>query len=113
MGCSAFTTGRSYCVEAANEPIVTSTSSGPTTTPTSTKPTAPGPTQTGQAANCNRWDFVNLGDTCNTFVAKYPGLTLAVLTSWNGAVGSTCSGIWAETYVKEILSRSCSVTNLL
>lgn len=69
-----------------------------TTTPTNTGG-APGPTQTGQAANCNRWDLVQDGDSCDVFTKKYPGLTLGDLVEWNPAIGSQCTNLWVDTYV--------------
>ncbi|KAH8432867.1 uncharacterized protein LDX57_010497 [Aspergillus melleus] len=114
LNCQGFETGKSYCVEALGEPkpssgptTLTSTSTkGPTTTntaPPSTTVTttdrAPGPTQTGQAPNCNRWDLVKGGDTCSVFIEKYTGLTLANLIEWNPAIGSQCESLWVDTYL--------------
>lgn len=64
---------------------------------------APGQTQAGVTRNCRRWDFVAAGVTCNTLLARYPGITLAQLVSWNPAIGSGCNTMWAEYYV----SRAC------
>lgn len=75
------------------------TSAQPTTTTIPGAVAAPGPTQAGVAANCNRWDIVKSGNTCDTFIQKYSGVTLANLVSWNSAIGSTCTGLWLDYYI--------------
>ncbi|KAF2741582.1 carbohydrate-binding module family 50 protein, partial [Sporormia fimetaria CBS 119925] len=60
---------------------------------------APGPTQPGVAPNCNRWDVVSDGATCETFTNKYPGVTLTNLVSWNPAIGDQCGFLWLDFYV--------------
>lgn len=72
--------------------------SSATPTPISTGG-APGPTQPGQVANCNRWDLVKDGDNCSVYIAKYPGLTLKDLTTWNTGIGDQCQTLWLDTYV--------------
>ncbi|KAL3452698.1 hypothetical protein BJX65DRAFT_302607 [Aspergillus insuetus] len=107
--CGGLETGRSYCVEAWGEPAPTTTLTTierPTTIRTTTTTTitnktgsAPGPTQSGQIDTCNRWDLVQAGDTCNVYLAKYPGLSLANLVEWNPAIGNQCQNLWVETYL--------------
>lgn len=53
--------------------------------------------------NCNRWDFVNENEDCNTFIKKYPGLTLGDLQQWNTRIGDQCQFLWAEVYVSLLL----------
>ncbi|KAL4820370.1 hypothetical protein BDW67DRAFT_172612 [Aspergillus spinulosporus] len=105
-GCEGLETGKSYCVEAWGEPEPTKppttiTTTTTTTTFTSTTETgkAPGPTQPGQIETCNRWDLVKSGDSCNVYLEKYPGLTLANLVKWNPAIGSQCQRLWVDTYL--------------
>ncbi|KAG9199588.1 hypothetical protein G6514_008350 [Epicoccum nigrum] len=101
--CGNFDTGRSYCVEAFGEPEPVPTSSSIISSSSTPTPTSsggpPGPTQDGTVENCNRWDFVNENEDCNTFIKKYPGLTLGDLQKWNTGIGDKCQFLWAEVYV--------------
>ncbi|KAJ5185308.1 Peptidoglycan-binding Lysin subgroup [Penicillium cf. griseofulvum] len=120
--CAGYVSGNSYCVEAYGEPApgtgttttkVTTTSSATTSSATASSTTtsstttssttitggAPGPTQSGQVTNCNKWDLVQSGDTCSVYLTKYPGLTLAKLVEWNPAIGSQCESLWVDTYI--------------
>ncbi|KAL3478573.1 hypothetical protein BJX99DRAFT_105093 [Aspergillus californicus] len=92
--CGNFLADTSYCVEAFGEP-------DPTTSTTTTTTTAgpPGETQPGQIATCNRWDLVQSGDSCDTYTAKYPGVTLADLTTWNSEIGAQCQFLWVGYYI--------------
>ncbi|KXJ87029.1 LysM domain-containing protein, partial [Microdochium bolleyi] len=78
----------------------TSTTKKPTTT-TSSKPTngiqTPIPTQTGMVANCDKFHLVESGQSCATIATKY-GITQQQIVKWNPAVGSDCTGLWANTY---------------
>ncbi|KAM0519027.1 hypothetical protein ACHAPE_004019 [Trichoderma viride] len=73
----------SYCIEAANEPPVSSMSKSSTLLPTSTSKSAtPPPTTTRKPSK-----------------AAIPAKVLRIKT-WNKGVGGTkCSGLWAENYV--------------
>ncbi|KAF7536445.1 hypothetical protein G7054_g4539 [Neopestalotiopsis clavispora] len=70
--------------------------------PTPTSPgngiTTPTPTQAGMTANCDSFHFVEVGQTCTTIASRY-GVTVANLVSWNPAIGSGCTGMWANTYL--------------
>ncbi|PWW71787.1 Carbohydrate-Binding Module Family 50 protein [Tuber magnatum] len=59
---------------------------------------APGPTQPGQPAGCNKWHLVVAGENCQIIVDKHPGLTLAQFLEWNTGAGSGCTTLWADTY---------------
>lgn len=81
-------------------------SPGTTTTTTSTPPDpttppngieTPLPIQSGMVDNCDAFHLVQAGDTCDTIAAKYK-ITTTQFVAWNPAVGSTCSGMWANTY---------------
>lgn len=70
-------------------------------TPTPTNPgngvVTPTPIQDGMTTSCKTFYFVVSGSTCATIAQQY-GITVAQFTSWNPAVGSSCTGLWANTY---------------
>ncbi|EZF17147.1 hypothetical protein H112_05426 [Trichophyton rubrum D6] len=74
----------------------------PSSTPTPTKPPngiqTPTPIQNGMATNCNKFHFVETGNTCPVIQPKYK-VTLADLVRWNPAIKADCSGLWARTYL--------------
>ncbi|KAI0418525.1 carbohydrate-binding module family 50 protein [Xylaria grammica] len=84
-----------YCVGIA--PTV----SGPTTTTTTTSVMAPGPTQTGIVANCDKFAQATGGTGCFDFAAAN-GITTAQLYAWNtvlGPNGENCGTLfWADEY---------------
>ncbi|KAL8350544.1 hypothetical protein RB598_005716 [Gaeumannomyces tritici] len=94
-----------YCVGVSAgvpAPTTTTTTTSPTTTSTSARPTptgAPGQTQGGQAANCNKWVMAQAGDGCWA-IADRSGIQLADFYLWNtvlGKDGSECGTmIWPE-----------------
>ncbi|KAH7007285.1 hypothetical protein EDB80DRAFT_880790 [Ilyonectria destructans] len=104
--CEGLTVGRSYCVEAMFEP---GTNPEPEPQPSSTKAPQPSPTkpsngietpdtvQPGIVSNCNKFYFVKKDDDCAGIASKH-GITLAQFTKWNAGTGSTCTGLWADTY---------------
>nr|POE60982.1 lysm domain-containing protein [Quercus suber] len=77
-----------YCI---GVPAATST--------TTASVSAPGPTQSGIAANCNKYAVAASGDTCYSF-AQDNSITTSQLYSWNAALGSdgsNCSNdFWAN-----------------
>ncbi|OTA84782.1 carbohydrate-binding module family 50 protein [Hypoxylon sp. CO27-5] len=79
--------------------IGASTTSTITTTSTTTGNgiTTPTPTQPGMVSNCNKFDFVNKGDSCSA-IASRNGITIANLIEWNNA-GTDCTSLWGEVYV--------------
>ncbi|KAK8028333.1 LysM domain-containing protein [Apiospora marii] len=70
-------------------------------TPTPVQPgngvTTPAPIQSGMTGNCKSFHFVQSGDTCASITSRY-GIPLSSFVSWNPAVGSSCTGMWADTY---------------
>ncbi|KAF9882733.1 hypothetical protein FE257_005337 [Aspergillus nanangensis] len=81
-------------------------SPGTTTTTTSTPPDpttppngieTPLPIQPGMIDICDAFHLVQAGDTCDTITAKYK-ISTTQFIAWNPAVGSTCSGMWTNTY---------------
>ncbi|OIW22890.1 hypothetical protein CONLIGDRAFT_719454 [Coniochaeta ligniaria NRRL 30616] len=90
--CSTnFWAGDAYCVGVSGAPPVSSTKSSSSSTksvPTVTSP--PGPTMTGEPANCNNWYLVQSGDNCGTVETAYD-ITHAQFLAWNPAVSSDCA----------------------
>ena len=66
-----------------------------TSSPSSSGPTPPAGTQSGQPSNCNAWIVAKAGDGCDT-VEKAAGISAATFLQLNPAVGSDCSGLWAN-----------------
>ncbi|OAA73471.1 LysM domain protein [Cordyceps fumosorosea ARSEF 2679] len=71
--------------------------------------TTPQPTQPGMVDNCDRFVFVKPGDNCGA-VASAAGISLADFTLWNPNAGSTCSGLWANSYACVHLIPSVALT---
>lgn len=69
---------------------------GSNATATTTAASPPGPTQSGEPADCNSWYVVQTGDNCTAVAAEY-GITLTQFLAWNPAVSSDCStGFWSD-----------------
>jgi hypothetical protein len=66
----------------------------PTATPTSVKNPAPGPTQEGINAKCNKWVLQKTGVYCFD-MAKAAGIALDRLYTLNPALKGDCSGLWS------------------
>ncbi|KAH0592099.1 hypothetical protein MHUMG1_10147 [Metarhizium humberi] len=98
--CDKFLESRSFCVEASGEPAITSTSTSaePTTT---TKPSngiqTPSPTQPDIIDSCNKFYWVNNGESCEN-VASKNGIPLQDFLAWNPKAGNQCYGLWANAY---------------
>ncbi|EGU83451.1 hypothetical protein FOPG_16156 [Fusarium oxysporum f. sp. conglutinans race 2 54008] len=92
-GYSNFLSGRSYCGEAINEPVVTIGSTK--TTPSGSNPTkgiqTPTPTQPDIVNNCDAFDFTEKGMSYSNVLSKN-GITLKQLAAWNPSVEDNCSG---------------------
>lgn len=69
---------------------------GTPTEPPPTNPT-PQPTQPGMVDNCKKFHLVKSGQSCDTIASQY-GITVANFIKWNSGVGSSCTGLWADTY---------------
>jgi len=58
--------------------------------------TAPGPTQPGTAANCNKWHIVKKGDDCSKIETLYD-ITHTRFLIWNPAVSQDCiTNFWPD-----------------
>ncbi|KAH4183220.1 hypothetical protein HBI16_217600 [Parastagonospora nodorum] len=100
--CSGIIVGNSYCVE-VNNGLPRPPTNKPTSTSTSIRPSAtaskkPSPTQPGLIDSCTDFYFAVDSDRCDSIVAKYSTFTYDDFVKWNPAVGSSCSGIWAQTW---------------
>lgn len=83
---------------------VTASSSAATSVTTSNRPTTtiasgPSPTQSGLDPDCQRFYFVESGDTCSGIVSTYGTFTLSQFYNWNPAVGNNCQGLQAGFHV--------------
>jgi LysM repeat protein len=90
-----FWLGQAYCVGIPGDGgRPTTTTASATTTEAETNPTPPGPTHTGQPANCNKWDIVEEGDSCSS-IASDNGISTDQFFAWNPAVSRDCiSNFW-------------------
>ncbi|KAI0838519.1 carbohydrate-binding module family 50 protein [Hypoxylon sp. FL0890] len=77
--------------------IGTITTTTTTSTTTGNGITTPTPTQPGMVSNCNKFDFVNKGDSCSA-IASRNDITVASLIDWNNA-GTDCTSLWGDVYV--------------
>jgi LysM repeat protein len=85
--CQYLIVGDAVCVSG---PQATSTSAAKvSSSSTSTNVAAPGPTQSGTAANCNKYYVVQSGDSCAGVESKY-SITFNQLYTWNPSIGSNC-----------------------
>lgn len=58
----------------------------------------PQPTQPGMVDKCEKFAFVNPGDSCSAIASK-SGIALEQFIKWNSGVGAQCELMWANTYV--------------
>jgi len=78
-------------------PTSTTATTSTTTTPPGNGVTTPLPTQVNMVTNCNKFHFVQGGQTCATIAGLY-SISTSQFVSWNPAAGNDCSGLWASTY---------------
>lgn len=95
--------GNSYCTE-RNYGVPVSTPTPTTSLASSTTPaptngiTTPTPIREGMVNNCNKFYFVVKDDNCYN-IAAAQSITLDQLYAWNPAVGTSCQGLWPQTYI--------------
>ncbi|XXH03872.1 hypothetical protein Hte_010280 [Hypoxylon texense] len=75
-----------------------------TTSPTSV--TAPGPTQTGIAATCDKFTEAQSGDRCESFAARN-NITPAQLYEWNSVLGLNGANCNTMLWGDELVLRGC------
>jgi LysM repeat protein len=98
--CSSLWLDTYVCVSIVGvspSPSTTTKAAATTTKAAGNGVTTPTPIQTGMTTKCKTFHYVVSGDTCATMASK-AGITLANFYAWNPAVGSTCSGLWLNTY---------------
>ncbi|KAK6209368.1 hypothetical protein LQW54_006356 [Pestalotiopsis sp. IQ-011] len=122
--CENLWTNTSYCVagpgwddEDAHYYTGTAVGSGTGTgtgTATGTATSGPpGPTQTGIAADCNKWYVAQDNDGCSDIAADN-GITLDQFYAWNPAVGSNCENLWPnEAYCIGTSTSSSATTKAM
>ncbi|KAK8149597.1 hypothetical protein G3M48_006328 [Beauveria asiatica] len=89
--------GYYVCIHVPGAATTTESPATATTTTPSNGITTPQPTQPGMVDNCDRFVFIKPGDNCGA-VASAAGIPLADFILWNPNAGSTCSGLWANSY---------------
>ncbi|KAF2818195.1 hypothetical protein CC86DRAFT_337458 [Ophiobolus disseminans] len=85
-----------YCVGVPGTPTTPLPSS--TSKPTGTGTPKPQPTQDGLISSCTNFYFAVKDDTCAKIVKQYGTFSLRDFITWNPAVGSDCTSLWAQTY---------------
>ncbi|KAK4205398.1 hypothetical protein QBC40DRAFT_156814, partial [Triangularia verruculosa] len=59
---------------------------------------AQSPQMPGIVANCNRYHYVQSGDTCGA-IAAINGINLTQFLSWNTEVDVNCTNLWLNYFV--------------
>ncbi|KAM3554071.1 hypothetical protein ARSEF4850_006629 [Beauveria asiatica] len=95
--CTGLWLGYYVCVHVPGAATTTESPATTTTTTPSNGITTPQPTQPGMVDNCDRFVFIKPGDNCAA-VASAAGISLVDFILWNPNAGSTCSGLWANSY---------------
>ncbi|WPG98094.1 Hypothetical protein R9X50_00088000 [Acrodontium crateriforme] len=96
--CTNILAGYYYCVNVAGATKPATTTTSPAVTKPSNGITTPTPIQDGMTGNCNKFDLVQSGDTCDAIASKY-GIPLSTFYTWNPAVGSSCAYLDLGDYV--------------
>ncbi|KAK4215772.1 LysM-like protein [Rhypophila decipiens] len=90
--------GNAYtCVYIIGHTPTTSTTATPTPTKPSNGVQTPTPIQSDMVSNCKKFHFVQDNQTCDVIARQY-SISLSNFVTWNPAVGSSCTGLWAKTY---------------
>ncbi|KAL4790494.1 hypothetical protein BDV19DRAFT_394063 [Aspergillus venezuelensis] len=91
--CSALWAGYYACIGVTGG---TTTTSKTTATSTTSTATGPSPTQTGIIETCTGYYQAQSGETYSSIVSgRYSYVPLNRFITWNPAVESSCSGLWA------------------
>ncbi|KAH7202900.1 uncharacterized protein BKA55DRAFT_531306 [Fusarium redolens] len=94
--CKSLLTNYWVCVATIGwkPPTKTTTKTATTTKPANGIKTPP-PVQPGMVSNCNKFHMVQKTTTCES-IQNYYKISLADFVKWNPAVGSKCTGLWAD-----------------
>ncbi|GKZ65102.1 hypothetical protein AnigIFM50267_007266 [Aspergillus niger] len=98
--CSGLQPDYYVCIGVAGDTTVAPQTTLPATTAASAA-TSTGsylPEQTGIASNCDKYYYVQHGDTCSDIATNHD-ISLNDFYSWNPAVGTTCSDLEADYWV--------------
>ena len=96
--CSGLWANVYVCVSiVGHSPSFTTTTKPATTTTAGNGIATPTNIQPGMVNNCDDFYLVKSGDSCVS-IAAAKGITVAQFSTWNSKVGSTCTGLWADTY---------------
>lgn len=93
--CTALLTNYWVCVGVIGWKPTTTTTTATTTTKPSNGISTPTPVQPNIVGNCNKFHLVKSTTTCAS-IQSYYSITLADFIKWNPAVGSGCTGLWAN-----------------
>lgn len=90
--CGSLWVGYYVCVDVVgHQPSQTTSAGNGVTTPT--------PYEPGMVKDCDRFYRVKSGDSCDS-VASSQGVSTHDIESWNPHVGSDCSNLWLNDYIR-------------
>lgn len=92
--CSGLWPGYQYCIRGPGYQSSSSSIPASSATPSlTTTDGPPGPTQTGQPSNCNKWYIAQDNDSCVDIATEH-SITSNEFFGWNPAAHTDCSGLW-------------------
>ncbi|SCO90103.1 uncharacterized protein FRV6_14231 [Fusarium oxysporum] len=98
--CSGIWANYYYCVGIPGTPTVkpptkTTAKSAAATTKSPNGISTPPPIHNGMVSNCNKFHMVTKSTTCDS-IQNYYKISMEDFAKWNPAVGSKCTGLWAN-----------------
>ncbi|EXK79327.1 hypothetical protein FOQG_16030 [Fusarium oxysporum f. sp. raphani 54005] len=95
--CTALLTNYWVCVATVGWKPPTKTTAKPAaaTTKSPNGISTPPPIQNGMVSNCNKFHMVTKSTTCDS-IQNYYKISMEDFAKWNPAVGSKCTGLWAN-----------------
>ncbi|KAF6514397.1 hypothetical protein HZS61_005531 [Fusarium oxysporum f. sp. conglutinans] len=94
--CTHLLTGYWVCIATIGwKPPTMTTTKAATITKSPNGISTPPPIQTGMIGNCNKFHMVKSTTTCDS-IQNYYKISLADFIKWNPAIGSKCTGLWAN-----------------
>ncbi|KAF4969333.1 hypothetical protein FSARC_3408 [Fusarium sarcochroum] len=94
--CTSLLTNYWVCVGTVGwKPPTKTTTKAATPTKPSNGIRTPTPVQPKMVSNCNKFHLVKKTTTCAS-IQSYYSITIADFAKWNPAVGSKCTGLWAD-----------------
>ncbi|KAF2440385.1 carbohydrate-binding module family 50 protein [Karstenula rhodostoma CBS 690.94] len=108
---SSLSTSRTSRISSLAPSLSTSSTSTKTAIATKTSLATHGPTQTGIAADCQKFKTIDDGDTCSDVLKTY-GISMEQFYAWNPSVGPDRVGMWLHyAYCVSAPSRISTSTN--